>query len=155
MIPNEIQPRPYPRLLDLLAQLALVESQFLALQNVTVNTSTLSRSRRDNGVKTTGLELLLQSRLNLSLSNESVVVLLLNGLALLRVWLLNCLASLLLTSTSQVYTVVCLVPLSERSGIDLNDGGFGKGVGSDKFVVGRMECDNDHTDLAGNTLRSP
>lgn len=65
------------------------------------------------------------------------------------------LASLLLTSSAQVLTVVCLIPLSERSGIDLNNGGFGKGVCSNKFVVGGMVSDDDDTDLAGNPLRSP
>jgi hypothetical protein len=60
-----------------------------------------------------------------------------------------------LTSSAQVLTVVCLIPLSERSGIDLNNGGFGKGVCPNKFVVGGMVSDNDDTDLAGNPLRSP
>jgi hypothetical protein len=50
---------------------------------------------------------------------------------------------------------MCLIPLSERSSIDLDDGGFGEGVGSDEFVVGRMECDDDDTDLAGDTLGGP
>lgn len=155
MIPNEIQPIPNPIEDDLLSQLALVESQLLTLQNITINTSRLSRSGWNCGVETTSLELLLQSSINLSLSSESLVVLLLNGLALLGVWLLNGLTSLLLTSSAQVLTVVCLVPLSEWSSIDLNNGGFGEGVGSDQLVVGRMESDNDHTDLAGDSLRGP
>lgn len=50
---------------------------------------------------------------------------------------------------------MCLVPLSERSSIDLDDGGFGESVGSDQLVVGRMESDNDHTDLASDSLRGP
>ena len=50
---------------------------------------------------------------------------------------------------------MCLVPLAERGGIDLDDGGFGEGVGSDKFVVRWMERDDDDTDLAGNSLRGP
>jgi hypothetical protein len=50
---------------------------------------------------------------------------------------------------------VCLIPLSERSSIDLDDGGFGESVGSDQFVVGRMESDNDHTDFASDSLRGP
>jgi hypothetical protein len=37
----------------------------------------------------------------------------------------------------------------------VDDGRFGEGVGSDELVVGRVESDNDHTDLAGNALRSP
>jgi len=135
--------------------LSLVESQFLALQDITIASTTLSRSRRDNGEKATSLELLLQSGLDLSLGCETLSVLLLNGLALLGVWLSNLLASLLLTSSAQLLTVVCLIPLTERSGIDLDNGGSGEGVGSDQFVVGGVESDDDHTDLAGNTLRSP
>jgi hypothetical protein len=45
-------------------------------------------------------------------------------------------------------------PSSDRS-VPHTDGGFGESVGSDQLVVGRMEGDNDHTDLAGNTLRGP
>lgn len=139
----------------LLAQLSLVESKLLSLQDVSVTTSTLSRSRGDNGKKTTGLELLLQSRLDLSLSSETVVVLLLDRLALLGIRLNNLLTSLLLASAAQVLSIVCLIPLSERSGINLHDSGSGESVGSDQLVVGGVESDDDHTDLAGNALRSP
>jgi len=135
--------------------LSLVESKLLSLQDVTITTSTLSGSRGDNGEETTSLKLLLQSRLNLSDSGEAVVVLLLDGLALLGVRLNNLLASLLLTSSAQVLSVVCLVPLTERSSIDLNNGRSGEGVGSDKLVVGGVESDDNHTDLAGNALRGP
>lgn len=48
-----------------------------------------------------------------------------------------------------------LVPLTERSGINLDDGGLGEGVGADQLVVGRVEGHNDDTGLAGNTLRAP
>lgn len=48
-----------------------------------------------------------------------------------------------------------LVPLTERSGIDLNDGGLGQGVGTDQLVVGRMVDDDDDTGLAGAALRGP
>lgn len=37
----------------------------------------------------------------------------------------------------------------------MDDGGLGQGVCSDQLVVGRMVGDNDNTDLAGDTLRSP
>ena len=37
----------------------------------------------------------------------------------------------------------------------MDDGGFGESVGADKFVVGRMEGDNDDTDLASDSLRGP
>lgn len=83
------------------------------------------------------------------------MVLLLNRLALLGVGLDDLLASLLLTSATEVLSVVGLVPLTEGSSIDLDDSGAGQGVGSDQLVVGRVEGDDDHTDLAGDTLRGP
>lgn len=48
-----------------------------------------------------------------------------------------------------------LVPLTERCGIDLDDGGLCKGVGADQLVVGRVESDGDDADLAGDALRTP
>lgn len=135
--------------------MALVESELLTLQDVSITTSTLSWAGGDDGEKTTSLELLLQSRLNLSYGSKTLGVLLLDGLALLGVWLGHLSSGLLLTSATEVLSVVGLVPLTERSGIDLDDGGSGEGVGSDQLVVGRMESDDDHTDLAGDTLRSP
>ena len=65
------------------------------------------------------------------------------------------LTSLLLTSATEILAVVCFIPLTERSGIDLDDGGLGEGVGSDKFVVRWMEGDDNNTDLAGDSLRGP
>ena len=138
----------------LLSQLALVESQLLSLQDVSINTSTLSGSGRDNGVQTTSLELFLQSGLNLSLSSESLSLLLLYTLRLL-LWLVGILTSLLLTSATEVLAIVCFVPLTEGGGIDLDDGGLGEGVGSDEFVVRGMEGNDDDTDLAGDALRGP
>lgn len=48
-----------------------------------------------------------------------------------------------------------LVPLPERSSVDLDDGGLGQGVGADKFVVRRVVGDDDDAGLAGNALRGP
>jgi hypothetical protein len=135
--------------------LALVESQLLSLQDVTIATSALSRSRRDDSEKTTGLELLLQSRLDLSLASETSSMLLLNRLALLRIWLSDISTSLQLASATEVLAIMCLIPLSERSSVDLDNGRSGEGVGSDEFVVGRMESDDDDSDLAGDALRGP
>lgn len=50
---------------------------------------------------------------------------------------------------------MCFVPLSEWGSIDLNYCGSGKGIGTDEFVVGRVEGDDDDTDFASNSLRSP
>lgn len=48
-----------------------------------------------------------------------------------------------------------LVPLSEGSSIDLDDGGAGQGVGSDELVVGRVVDDTDDTSLLGDALGAP
>lgn len=152
MISTEVQSHTSPVENPLLAQLSLVESQLLALQDVSIDTSTLSRSRRNDSQKTTGLELLLQSCLNLSLRSQSISLLLLYTLALL-LRLVG--GSLLLASSAEVGSVVGLIPLSERGSIDVDDGRLGEGVGSDEFVVGRMESNDNYTDLAGNTLRGP
>lgn len=48
-----------------------------------------------------------------------------------------------------------LVPLTEGGGINLDDGGLGEGVGSDKLVVGRVVGDHDDTGLAGAALGGP
>jgi len=50
---------------------------------------------------------------------------------------------------------VGLVPLTEGSGIDLDNGGLGQGVGTDELVVGRVVGDGNDTGLAGDTLRAP
>jgi len=56
---------------------------------------------------------------------------------------------------ANVGAVVCFVPGSEWCSVDLDDGGAGESVGSDEFVVGRVVCDDDHTDFASNALRAP
>ena len=48
-----------------------------------------------------------------------------------------------------------LVPLAERSGVDLYNGGFGKGVGAHKFVVRGMEGYRDDADFAGYAFGAP
>lgn len=142
-----------PRMNALLPDSTLVETQLLTLQDVSVDTSTLAGAGSNHGVQTTGFELLLKSRFNLAISLEAGLLLLLDSLAALLV--LNELYALLCPSASQAVAVVGLVPLSERRGIDLDDSGFGKGVGTDQLVVRRVEDDTDHADLAGNALRSP
>jgi hypothetical protein len=41
------------------------------------------------------------------------------------------------------------IPLTERSSVDLDHGGFGEGVGADQFVIRGMEGHRDYTDFAG------
>lgn len=154
LMPQTKNTRPSKHPIDsLLAELALVESKLLTLKNVTVNTAALARAGRNNGEQTTGLELLLESGLNLAVGGLALGVLLLNSLGLLL--RLNDLTGLLLATAAEVGAVVGLVPLAERNGVDLDDGGTGQGVGADQLVVGRVESDSDDADLAGNTLRSP
>jgi len=68
---------------------------------------------------------------------------------------------------------VSLVPLSEGSSVDLDDGGFGEGVCADEFIVGWLSVsfpgtpthsserhtwmidDTDDTGLASDGLRTP
>ena len=52
-------------------------------------------------------------------------------------------------------SIVSLVPLTERSGIDLNNGTLDKSVGTDQLVVGSVVHNSQDTGLAGAVLRAP
>lgn len=136
----------------LLADSLLVESKLLTLQNVTVNTARLSGAGSDNGEKTTGLELTLDSTLSLAELSEASGLLLGDGGGLL---LLDDLTGLLLASATDGLAVVSLVPLTERSSVNLDNGGLGQGVCADQLVVGGVEGHSDDTGLAGDTLGAP
>lgn len=137
---------------SLLADGALVESELLTLEDVAVDTAALAGARGDNGEETTGLELLLDGALDLAGGLDAGLLLLLDRLALLD---LLGLGALLLATAADGLAVVGLVPLAERSGIDLDNGGLGEGVGADQLVVGRVVGDGDDAGLAGDTLRAP
>ena len=51
--------------------------------------------------------------------------------------------------------VVCLVPLTERSGVDGNDGVLDESLGSHELVVAGVVHGVDDTRLASDRLRSP
>jgi hypothetical protein len=151
-IPRTNNQEQTPRLL--VVDLALVESKLLTLEDVTVAAAGLTGTAGDNSVQTTGLELLLNGVLDLATVSVAGGLLLLDRVALLD--LLDLLATLgLLASAADALTVVGLVPLTEGSGVDLNDGGLGQGVGADKLVVGRVVGDGDDTGLAGAALGAP
>ena len=135
----------------LLPDSTLVEGKLLTLQDVTIDTATLTWTAGNNSVQTTGLELALNGRLDLAGSLVALSLLRLDALALLDLLGL----SLCLTSATKWLAVVSLVPLTERRSIDLDDGGLGEGVGSDQLVVGRVESHSDHADLAGDSLAAP
>jgi hypothetical protein len=134
-------------------KLALVESKLLALEDVAIAATGLAGTAGNDGVETTGLELLLEDTLDLAGGLEAGLLLLGHAVALLG--LLNSLALLLLATATEGLAVVGLVPLAERSGIDLDNGRLGEGVGTDELVVGRVIGDDNHTGLAGDALGGP
>jgi hypothetical protein len=138
---------------SLLPERALVESKLLTLEDVSVAATALAGARGHDGVQTTGLELLLDGVLNLARGLHTLSLLLGDRVRLLDVLCL--LTGLDLPPAAERDTVVGLEPLSEGSGIDLNDGGTGEGVGTDEFVVGRVVDDTDDTGLLGDALRAP
>lgn len=138
----------------LLVELALVESEFLTLQNVAIDTAGLAGPAGNDGVDATGLELLLESGVDLAGGGKAGSLLLLDGVALLRI-LGRGVALLDLPAAADGLAVVGLVPLTEGSGIDLDDGGLGQGVGADELVVAGVVGDDDDTGLAGAALGGP
>lgn len=129
----------------------LVEGELLTLQDVTITATALAGTAGDDGVETTGLELPLDRGLDLSASLDALCLLLLNAVALLHLLSLR----LLLPSATERLAVVGLVPLPEGRGIDLDHGGPGEGVGTDEFVVRRVEGHSDDTDFAGDAFATP
>jgi len=145
-------------MVDLLVELALVEGELLTLKDVTVAATRLAGTAGDDGVETTSLELLLEDGVDLSAGGVALSLLLLNRLGLLGV--LGGVLALLgglgtLSPPANGLAVVGLVPLPEGGSVDLDDGGLGQGVGSDKLVVRRVVGDDDNTGLAGAALGAP
>lgn len=137
----------------LLVEFLLVESEFLALEDVSVAAAGLAGTAGDDGEEATGLELLLDGVLNLALGGEALGLLLLDRLGALDLLLLDALG--LLAAAADGLAVVGLVPLAEGGGVDLDDGAAGQGVGADQLVVGRVVGDGDDARLAGAALRGP
>ena len=144
--------RIFPKHNPLLSEETLVESKLLAFEDVTITATALAGTGRNNGEDTTGIELPLKGALDLAASLEALGLLLLDAVGLL---LLLLLAGLGLSPTAERLAVVGLEPLSEGSGINLDDGGLGEGVGTDELVVGGVVDDTDDTGLLGDTLGTP
>lgn len=152
------QPLAFTKLNSLKEQYlpAEVELELLALKDVTIGATTLSWSGRDGSVQTTGLELRLEQRVDLGL----LLALGESALDVGRLGLLSLLgrSSLLLgtgTLLGHGLGVVSLVPLTERSSINLNNAGLDDGVGADKLVVRGVVDDTNDASLAGRVLGCP
>jgi len=141
--------------LTLLSDSTLVESQLLTLEDIAVGAARLTGSRRDDSKQTTGLELTLQGSIDLGRGLHALRMLLLNALRLLLISNMYFLAGLLLSATTEGLAIVCLIPLTERSRIDLDNGGLGEGVCADEFVVGRVVGDADDAGLARDAFAAP
>ena len=50
---------------------------------------------------------------------------------------------------------MCLIPLAERGGVDLDNGGFSERVRADELVVRRMEGHANDADFSGNAFGAP
>lgn len=144
----------YRHNLFLRGELSEVEGQLVTLQDVTVASARLTRSRRNTSIKSTSTELGLDSSLDLSvlLSSSKLSLDLLGLLLGLDKLLVDNLLTLLLTNW---LAVVGLVPLTEWGSVNLDNSRLGQGVGSDKLVVGRMEGNTNDTGLSSDVLRAP
>lgn len=121
--------------------------QLLPLQDVTIRSSNLTRPRSDNGEKTTSFELRFEKSVDLGvflpLFEDALDVfgfLLFGGFF----WHLGSTEDGLrvlktisvLFDPREKITDMSLVPLPKRGGIDVDNTGLDKGLGSEKFVVG-------------------
>ena len=141
-------------MIGLLPHISLIERQLITFKDVAINTTALTRSRANDSIQSTRLELSLQRRLNLATLLQSLLSLGLNALARLG-WLCRRRLTRLLPPTTNVRAIVGFIPSAEGCGVDLNHGGAGKGVRADEFVVGGMIGYDDDTHFAGDTFATP
>lgn len=128
-----------------------VELEFLTLKDVTVATARLTGTAGDEGQETASGELVINMGIDLG---ELLAALKLteDAAGLLLLGLLGSLGTLTLTKS---LTVVGLVPLTEGSGINLNDGRLDKSLGTDELVVAGIVDNINDTGLAADGLASP
>jgi len=148
--PRLLLPSGQLRLLSLLLGLErlLVELELLALEDVSVAASRLSRSRRDGGQQSgVGDQLLLELGVELAVllarSDNLRPLLLLRGVRVHGSRLL------------ELHVVVGLVELLVLGGVNLHYAALDQRLGSDQLVVGRIVDDVQNTDLAGHALAGP
>ena len=125
-----------------------VEFKLLAFEDVSIADTSLAGARRDGGVETAGLELLKDGVVEGGLLETGGVL----GLDAGGGGGVDALGAGLL---SDVQSVVLLVPLTERGGVNLDDGGLDQGVGADQLVVGSVVDNSEETALLGDGLGSP
>ena len=129
-----------------------VELELSALKDVSVETSALSWSGRDASQETSGSELIGDLLVDLA------------GLASAGELGLDMTASLgRLTSFIRFFKLLLVeldvvlleVPLSEWSGVDVDNGVLDEGLRTDKLIAGSVVDDINDTRLEGDGLRSP
>lgn len=133
-----------------------VELELLALEDVTVAATRLTGTRRDGGVETTGTELLLDERIELTLL---AAVLELSRDVVGKLSLVGVGFGGTLTSSTTLgghgLTIVLLVSLAERGGVDLDDAALDERVGTHKLVVRGVVDDTENTRLGSDVLGTP
>lgn len=136
-------------LLLLLLELLEIEVELVTLKDVTIGTARLTWSRANASQQTTGLEL-VNNRLLKNSVGVSCGELSLNVTRLLNLlWWGS--GGLLV----EIDTVVLHVPLSEWSGIDLNNGVLGQHLSTNELRVGGVVNSVQDTGLMSDVLSRP
>jgi hypothetical protein len=130
-----------------LSKFALVELEFGTFENVAIATARLTRAAGNHGEKTALAELFLKARVEradfLALGDSFLDVF---G---------TFLGGGVNGSFGHIDGVKLFIPLSEGRGIDEDDGAFDESLGTDKFVVGSIVDNIEHTSLAGAGFGGP
>lgn len=128
-----------------------VELELLTLKDVTIATTRLTGTAGDEGVETASGELVINMGVDLGelLASLNLAE---DAAGLLLLGLLNSLGTLALAKS---LTVMGLVPLTERSGINLDDGRLDESLGTDELVVAGIVDNINDTGLAADGLASP
>jgi len=132
-----------------------VELKLFAFEDVSIGATDLTRAGGDGGEDTASLELLLQQGVDLGRLLAVVVFLLRLFGALLVEKRLVSLGKLDALLPAERRGVVRLVPLTERGGVDGNDGVLDESLGSHELVVAGVVHGVDDTRLASDRLRAP